>query len=171
MTNFKLNLQLFAAGDVVNATTSTELSGEMKTFYDKTLITLASYLVGRYWLADLHHAEAIAAGLYSPESLGTSMAFLTLSMAEIFHAFNMRSLHGSIFTMKGQNKWLWGAGLLSFVLTTVVIEVPFLANAFDLAHLDLMEYGIALVLAILVIPIVEIVKLIQRCVHKSKGKN
>ncbi|MBE6747906.1 MAG: N4-gp56 family major capsid protein [Ruminococcaceae bacterium] len=46
MTNFKLNLQLFAAGDVVNATTSTELSGEMKTFYDKTLITLASpYLV------------------------------------------------------------------------------------------------------------------------------
>lgn len=46
MTNYKLNLQLFAAGDVVNATTSTELSGEMKTFYDKTLIALASpYLV------------------------------------------------------------------------------------------------------------------------------
>lgn len=46
MTNYKLNLQLFAAGDVVNATTGTELSSEMKTFYDKTLITLASpYLV------------------------------------------------------------------------------------------------------------------------------
>ncbi len=46
MTNYKLNLQLFAAGDVVNATISTELSSEMKTFYDKTLITLASpYLV------------------------------------------------------------------------------------------------------------------------------
>ena len=46
MTNNKLNLQLFAAGEVVNATTSSELSGEMKTFYDKTLITLASpYLV------------------------------------------------------------------------------------------------------------------------------
>ena len=46
MTKYKLNLQLFAAGDAVNATTSTELSGEMKTFYDKTLITLASpYLV------------------------------------------------------------------------------------------------------------------------------
>ena len=42
----KIKLQLFAAGDVVNATTSTELSAEMKTFYDKTLITLASpYLV------------------------------------------------------------------------------------------------------------------------------
>ena len=46
MKNLELNLQLFAAGEVVNATTSTELSGEMKTFYDKTLITLASpYLV------------------------------------------------------------------------------------------------------------------------------
>ncbi len=46
MTNYKLNLQLFAAGDVINATTSESLSSEMKTFYDKTLITLASpYLV------------------------------------------------------------------------------------------------------------------------------
>lgn len=46
MTNYKLNLQLFAAGSVVNSTKSTELSAEMKTFYDKTLITLASpYLV------------------------------------------------------------------------------------------------------------------------------
>ena len=135
-----------------------------------TVITLASYLIGRYWLAEAHHAEAIAQGLYSPEMLGTSMAFLTLSMAEIFHAFNMRSLHGSIFKMKNQNLWLWGAGILSFILTTVVIEVPFLADAFELAHLDLTEYGIAMALAILVIPIVEIVKLIQRCVHKAKAK-
>ena len=42
----KINLQLFAAGDVVNGTTSEGLSAEMKTFYDKTLIELASpYLV------------------------------------------------------------------------------------------------------------------------------
>ena len=44
--NRKINLQLFAAGDVVNKTTSAStdnnLSAEMKTFYDKTLITLAS---------------------------------------------------------------------------------------------------------------------------------
>ena len=66
--------------------------------------------------------------------------------------------------------WLWGAGILSFILTTVVIEVPFLADAFELAHLDLTEYGIAIALAILVIPIVEIVKLIQRCIIKAKAK-
>ena len=99
--------------------------------------------------------------------LGSSMAFLTLSMCEIFHAFNMRSLHGSIFTIKGQNKWLWGAGILSFLLTSVVVEVPFLCNAFELASLSLTEYAIAMVLAVSIIPIVEIVKLIQRCFNKK----
>ena len=133
-----------------------------------TLITLASYFIGRDWLAQLHHAEAIAAETYSAEMLGTSMAFLTLSMAEIFHAFNMRSLNGSIFKMKTQNLWLWGAGILSFLLTTAVIEIDFLANAFNLAHLDLMEYGIALGLAILVIPVVEIAKFITRQIQKNK---
>ncbi len=134
-----------------------------------TLITLASYVIGRYWLADLHHAEAIANGLYNAADLGTSMAFLTLSMAEIFHSFNMRSLHGSIFAMKNQNKWLWGAGILSFLLTTLVIEVDFLAKAFNLAHLDLTEYGIAMALAICIIPIVEFIKIFSR-MHDKKRK-
>ncbi len=134
-----------------------------------TIITIASYLIGRYWLAVEYHAEAIANGLYSAEMLGSSMAFLTLSMCEIFHAFNMRSLHGSIFTIKGQNKWLWGAGALSFVLTTVVVEVDFLCEAFELAHLNLMEYGIALALSILIIPIVEFVKIFHRRIDKKKA--
>ena len=68
--------------------------------------------------------------------------------------------------MKGQNLWLWGAGVLSLILTTLVIEVDFLAKAFELAHLDLMEYGIAFGLAILIIPIVEIIKIIHRAVDK-----
>ena len=135
-----------------------------------TLITFASYLLGRFWLADAYHHAAISAGEYSAEALGVSMAFLTLAMCEICHAFNMRSLHGSIFTMKKQNWWLWGAGILSLLLTTVVIEVPFLANAFELAHLDIMEYGIAFGLAILIIPIVEIVKIIHRAVDKKKDR-
>jgi Ca2+-transporting ATPase len=95
------------------------------------------------------------------------MAFLTLSMCEIFHSFNMRSLHGSIFTLKGQNKWLWGAGALSLLLTTLVVEVDFLCKAFELAHLSIMEYGIAMGLAILIIPIVEIVKIFHRMMDKK----
>ncbi|MBR5501238.1 MAG: cation-transporting P-type ATPase, partial [Clostridia bacterium] len=122
-----------------------------------TLITLAAYAIGFYWLADFRH--------HDPAKLGTSMAFLTLSMAEIFHAFNMRSLHGSIFTMKSQNKWLWGAGALSLLLTTLVLETK-LHEFFELAQLDWMEYGIAMLLAISIIPIVEIVKLIQRKMKK-----
>jgi Ca2+-transporting ATPase len=132
-----------------------------------TVITFASYLLGRFWLADAFHHEAILAGSYSAEMLGVTMAFLTLSMCEICHAFNMRSLHGSIFTMKKQNWWLWGAGILSLILTTLVIEIPFLADAFELAPLGLMEYGIAFGLAVLIIPIVEIVKLIQRLISKE----
>ena len=134
-----------------------------------TLITLGSYLLGRFVLADMHHAEAIAAGHYSADMLGTTMAFLTLSMCEIFHSFNMRSLKGSIFVMKNQNWWLWGAGLLSLLLTTVVIEVPFLAEVFELSHLSLMEYGLALALGFCIIPIVEIVKLVHRMIDKKKG--
>ncbi|MBE6641906.1 MAG: calcium-translocating P-type ATPase, PMCA-type [Ruminococcaceae bacterium] len=125
-----------------------------------TIITLASYFVG-------HYLETGNFNIVEESIHGTTMAFLTLSMCEIFHSFNMRSLHGSIFAMKNQNKWLWGAGILSFLLTTAVVEIPFLSNAFSLAHLDLVEYGVAMALAISIIPIVEIVKLIQRSIKKK----
>lgn len=125
-----------------------------------TLITLASYLLGRFVL---HAGPADEAA-----SFGTTMAFLTLSMAEIFHAFNMRSLHGSIFKMTHQNRWLWGSAALSLLLTTAVIEIPFLSDLFELAPLSLREYGVALVLAILMIPAVELTKLIGRCIRRGK---
>lgn len=131
-----------------------------------TAITIASYFIGSEVIAKMpQHISAT----YSPADVGSSMAFLTLSMAEIFHAFNMRSLHGSIFTIKKQNVWLWGAGVLSLLLTTVVVEIPFLANAFELAKLDIVEYAIALALALSVIPLVEIVKVIARSIRKKKG--
>ena len=134
-----------------------------------TLITIASYFIGAEALAKMHHAEAIANGAYSAEMLGSSMAFLTLSMAEIFHAFNMRSLHGSVFKIKKRNWWLWGAGILSLLLTTLVVEIRPLADAFDLAKLDGTEYAIAIALAFSIIPMVELVKAIARAVRKKKG--
>ena len=135
-----------------------------------TAITVASYLIGRNVLADMHHAAAIAAGEYYASMLGSSMAFLSLSMAEICHAFNMRSLHGSVFKLKNQNKWLWGAAAQSLLLTTVVVEVPLLSRAFDLAPLDLTEYAIALGLAVTVITIVEAVKLFTRMHSRKRGQ-
>ena len=127
-----------------------------------TIITLASYFIGVYALAPSH--MGVSAG-----ALGSTMAFLTLSMAEIFHSFNMRSLKNSIFKIRKQNWWLWGAAMISLILTTLVIEVPFLANAFELAPLGFAEYGISIALAFMVIPVVEIVKLIQRSLDKKKA--
>lgn len=132
-----------------------------------TAITLISYFIGEHVLYAHHAAEGVT---YTAAQLGTSMAFLTLSMAEICHSFNMRSLHGSIFKMQGQNLWLWGAGILSFLMTTVVVEVPFLANAFELAKLDLPEYAIAMGLALSIIPIVEICKIFTRMHDKKKAE-
>ncbi len=99
---------------------------------------------------------------------GMTMAFLTMSMAEIFHSINMRSQRGSIFKLPTQNKVLLLAAIISFVATTLVCEVPFLAAAFDFTAVSIKEYAIAIVLGFMVIPIVEIVKLIERKTVKNK---
>ena len=125
-----------------------------------TLITLSAYLIGASmefgagWFSALR-----TAGL---SGHGMTMAFLTMSMCEIFHSFNMRSQRKSVFSLKGQNKVLWAAMLGSLALTTLVIEVPAIAKAFGFTTIGWDEYAIAMGLAILVVPIVEIVKFFQR---------
>ncbi len=99
---------------------------------------------------------------------GTTMAFLTMSMAEIFHSFNMRSQRKSLFTMKRQNKWLWWAAIGSFAATALVCEVPFLAGAFGFEAVGLLEFAVAILIGACIIPIVEIVKLFQRRANKRK---
>ncbi|MBQ8796846.1 MAG: cation-translocating P-type ATPase [Oscillospiraceae bacterium] len=130
-----------------------------------TLITIVAYLIGSSFEfgADFF-AKLTAAG---ESGHGMTMAFLAMSMCEIFHSFNMRSQRKSVFSLKGQNKVLWAAMVGSLVLTTLIIEVPFLANAFGFTSIGLAEYGISIGLAVLVIPIVEIVKLIQRSTAKK----
>ena len=125
-----------------------------------TVLTMAAFFIG----------ERIQNGAWAIANStdGTTMAFLTLSMAEIFHSFNMRSQRQSLFSIQCQNLYLWGAAVLSLVLTLVVLYVPFLQKAFSFEHISLLEYGIALVLAFLIIPLVELVKVIQRAVAKKK---
>ncbi len=124
-----------------------------------SILTLASYFVGHY----------IESGVWeiANSADGTTMAFVTMSMAEIFHSFNMRSQRGSLFRMHYMNKTLNWAAIGSLVATTLVCEVPFLANAFGFTSVELGEYLIALCFAVSVIPIVEIVKLIQRKCAKN----
>ena len=118
------------------------------------LLTLAAFFVG-------HFMETGNFAITNSAD-GTTMAFLTMSMAEICHSFNMRSQRGSLFSLKTMNKTLNWAALGSLVATTLVIEVPFLANAFGFTSIDLKEYLVALALAVCVIPIVELVKFFQR---------
>ena len=101
-------------------------------------------------------------------SHGTTMAFLTMSMAEIFHSFNMRSQRQSIFKLGSQNKFLLLAGIGSFLATTVVCEIPFLADAFGFAHVGLDEYILAIALGVVVIPVVEAIKFVQRKIDSRR---
>ena len=87
-------------------------------------------------------------------------------MAEIFHSFNLRSQRGSLFGLRGQNRFLLGASVLALVATTLVCEVPALAGAFGFTSINLSEYIIALALGACVIPIVETVKFVQRKLAK-----
>jgi Ca2+-transporting ATPase len=130
-----------------------------------TALTIISYLIG----ASFEFGGEFFGQLRTlgASDHGMTMAFLTMSMCEIFHSFNLRSQRKSIFTLKGQNKILWAAMLGSLLLTTAVLEIPFLASAFGFTPIGLTEYGIALALGFLVIPIVEIVKLIQRLTAKK----
>ena len=121
-----------------------------------TVITLASYIIGH--CVEVGYFE-MPSGV-SPH--GMTMAFLTMSMCEIFHSFNMRFQRRSIFSGHSHNKVLWAAMLGSLLITTLVLEVGPIADAFGFTPVGWAEYGIALALAVLVIPVVELVKLIQR---------
>ena len=117
-------------------------------------LTIASYFIGHFMESGLWEITESADGM--------TMAFLTMSMAEIFHSFNMRSQRGSLISLKTTNALLNGAAIASLVLTTAVCEIPFLANAFGFTSVELPEYLVAIALAFLTIPLVELVKWVQR---------
>ena len=121
-----------------------------------TALTILSYWMGNFFETGVF---SLPAGV---SEHGMTMAFLTMSMCEIFHSFNLRSQRNSVFSLHGQNPVLWAAMIGSLILTTAVLEVPFLANAFGFTPVGAAEYGVALCLAVLVIPVVEAVKFFQR---------
>ncbi len=124
-------------------------------------LTLFSYLCGV-------HAET-GAWIFQNSALGTTMAFVTMSMAEIFHAFNMRSQRHSIFKLGGMNWLLMASAAVSLFLTTAVCEIPALARVFEFSKISAGQYGIAIGLGLCVIPVVETVKFFQRLAEKKKA--
>ncbi|WP_027622436.1 calcium-translocating P-type ATPase, PMCA-type [Acetivibrio clariflavus] len=114
------------------------------------ILTLIAYLIGSKY----GHTVAM------------TMAFLTMSTCEVFQSLNMRSTTKSIFTLKTRNKSLLSAMVLSFILSLGVIYIPGVNTVFKLTPLSGTNLLISLLLAFLIIPIVEIVKLIVSAVKK-----
>ncbi len=130
-----------------------------------TVLTLIAYFVGEFMENGVWHI--------TNSNDGMTMAFLTMSMCEIFHSFNMRSQKKSVVLMglKGShNKFLSLAMVASLIMTTAVIYINFLKNAFDFTSISAAEYGIAIALAFSIIPIVEAVKAVRRFMDKRSGR-
>ena len=119
-----------------------------------TALTLAAYFTG----------VRLETGVWqvAQSGVGVSMAFLTMSMAEIFHSFNMRSQRGSVFALPTHNPWLWAAMAGSLALSLGVLAWPLAAAAFGFEQLAPAQCGLALTLALAVLPAVELGKSLLR---------
>ncbi len=130
-----------------------------------SILTIIAFYIGEF----LETGHLILTNI-PDSSEGMTMAFFTMAMCEIFHSFNMRSQRGSAIGLvfKGHhNIALYAAMVGSFLLTTAVVEIDFLSNLFGFAHLDIKAYGISLALSFLIIPLVEIIKAVQRAASKK----
>lgn len=131
-----------------------------------SVLTLVSYFIGHYVEYGTFDISQVLANPAAGID-GMTMAFLTLSMVEMFHSFNMRSRRESIFKLKSQNIWLWGSFVVSLILTYIAIETP-LSQAFGFAEIGVKEYAIAMGLAFAIIPLMEIYKAVMRAIEKQR---
>lgn len=95
-----------------------------------------------------------------------TMAFLTLGLIQLFHAFNSKFITKSIFckdTLK--NKWFNLAIIVSAIIMSAV-EIPGLTSLFKVTELNIAQWLVVLTAGVLMIAIVEIVKLFQRNAEK-----
>ena len=103
------------------------------------LLTLASYALGSTLSA----------------TAGSTMAFLTLSAAELFHAWNMRSRHHSIFRLPQGNRLLALSMLAAFALNLLLLYLPPAAALFSLQPLPPRCLLWAAMLGFAIVPLVE----------------
>ncbi|MDR0200080.1 MAG: cation-translocating P-type ATPase [Streptococcaceae bacterium] len=97
-----------------------------------------------------------------------TMSFATLGLIQLFHAFNVKSVHQSIFKVGPfKNRTFNWCIALSAVLMVCVIVVPGLNDVFHVSDLDAAQWAMVLGMSIAVIVIVEVVKLVQSKFHKA----
>jgi len=126
----------------------------------QTILTMASFCIGSYVLSDgiANHGVAM------------TMAFLTLAGIQLFHAYNSRSEHHSLFSSNPLGNSKMNLAFLAGVLLTAITFIPAFQSFFGISALTLGEFAIAIGLAFAIIPVVEIQKLIERLICKRKNK-
>lgn len=123
------------------------------------LLVVLSFFIGEYMESGVWRLANSGDGM--------SMAFLTMNFIEMFHAVCMRSQRNSIFTMKTMNWWLLGAFILTTIFTLGIIYIPFFVNLFGFTSISFIEFITAFGLAFLIVPIIEITKLIEKKINKE----
>ena len=121
-------------------------------------LTLAAYCLGEYVLGDPSVADATA----------NTMAFATLTLCQLFHAFDVRSedhslLHIGVFSNKAMNE----AFLVGLAMQMSVLCLPPLQTIFSVVFLDSAEWLVVLALAVAPVIICEIEKAVRRALNKT----
>ena len=117
------------------------------------LLTLSAYIIGQF--------------AFNDHAIGQTMAFLTLSSTQLFHAYNVKSDHSIFSKHTFDNKFLNMAFIIGFALQIFVIYCPGLNTAvFKFSPLEIAPLAISIGLALLIVVIMEISKLISRLRNK-----
>ena len=131
-------------------------------------VEIAAYYIG--FFLEKGSFDGIANGTWCGTAI--TMAFVTVSFAEIFCAVNMRSRNGSIFSremFKNINWWMVGAFIITAILTLAAVYVPGFKALFGIrGTMTAWELLISLGLAVSTVPVFEIGKAIQRAARRKK---
>jgi len=115
------------------------------------LLTFVAFIIGWNWKGVSKDNQLKLAG---------TMAFMVLSLSQLFHAFNVRSLKRSNFKMK-VNKNLIYAFFISFAIQVFIVIFPFTLNLFGILRPSFMQWLIILLLSVFPLVLIEIIKLIK----------
>ncbi|EPC94449.1 cation transport ATPase [Lacticaseibacillus paracasei subsp. paracasei Lpp227] len=123
--------------------------------------------LGVYWIAITYPVHSGSAAIHAD---ALTMAYATLGLIQLFHAFNVKSIHQSLFTVGAfRNKAFNWAILASFVLLAVTILVPGFNGLFHVTSLDWHQWITVLGAGVAMIVIVEIVKVFERARRKQRA--
>lgn len=128
----------------------------------------AALTLGIYGLALAFPVHAGDYAMMHQDAL--TMSFATLGLIQLFHAFNVKSIHQSIFKVGAfKSKTFNWSIFVSFVLMTAIIFIPGLNSIFHVSHLDFYQWVMVLAASASVVIVVEIVKFVQRSCSKTRS--